>query len=110
MKNHGVKCTYPETVRSKLLYNSQFNELYNLIDSPEQLDLYFNTEVARVYLVNKRAHYTDCCITVQSVPFRDMCTLLHEILLSFKKNTANANWLCPNTTIQKSIWSRDCPH
>ena len=67
MKFHGVKCTYPGTVRSKLLYNSQFSVLYNLIDSPEQLGLYFNTDDARGYLVNKNAHYNhdnDCCATV----------------------------------------------
>ena len=52
----NVKCTYPETVHSKLLYNSQFNVLYNLIDSPEKLDSHFITEVARGYLVNKIAH------------------------------------------------------
>ena len=89
MKFHGVKCTYPGTVCSKLLYNSQFNVLYYLIDYPEQLDLYFNTEVARGYLVNKTPHYTDCCTTVQSVSFRGVCTLPQEISFCFKKNTTD---------------------
>ena len=58
------KCTYLEIVHSKLLYNSQFSVLFNLIDSPEQLDLYSNTEVAQGYVVNKSTHYTDCCTTI----------------------------------------------
>ena len=54
-----VKVHKPRTVRSKLLYNSRFSVLYNLIASLEQLDLYFYTEVARGHLVNKSTHYTD---------------------------------------------------
>ena len=89
MKFHGIKCTYPGTVRSNLLYNCQFNVFYNLLDSSEQLDLYLNSEVARGYLVNKSMHYTDFCTTVESVPFQGMCTLPHEISFSFKKNRAD---------------------
>ena len=39
-------------------------QVSDLIEFHEQLDLSFITEVARGYLVNKRAHYTDCCTTV----------------------------------------------
>ena len=62
-------------VGSKLLHNSQFNVLYDLIDSPEQFELHFNTEVARWHLLNYRANKTGCCIAVQGVMFWGMCTL-----------------------------------
>ena len=89
MKFHRVKCTYPGRVRSKLLYISQFCVLFNLIDSLEQLDLYFNTEVARGFLVNKSVHYTDCCTTIESVvSVRGMRTLHHKII-QFKENMTN---------------------
>ena len=61
---YGVKYIYPGMERSKLLYNSQFCVLNNSIDSPEQLGLYFNTDVVRGYLVKKSAYYTDCWTTV----------------------------------------------
>ena len=35
-----------------------------VIDSFQQLDLYFNIEVAPGYLLNKSTHSTNCCTAV----------------------------------------------
>ena len=55
-KFHRVKCTYPGMVLSELLYICQFNAYCSLIDYPEQVDSYFNTEVTLDNLLNYITH------------------------------------------------------